>query len=78
MVSNKRRVANKRRVWKKNQNLINVGSGTNAGPEIFVRLNQEIVENCHSFRFSAKFSMTFSKIKKNCPYHACITPLEIY
>ena len=26
-VSNKRRVANKRRVWKKYQNLINVGSG---------------------------------------------------
>ena len=63
MVSNKRRVANKRRVWKKFQNLINVGSGTNTGPGIFVRLNQEIVENCHFFRFSAKFSMIFFKNK---------------
>ena len=41
-VSNKRRVANKRRVWKKYQNLINVGSGTNGGPGIFIRLNKEI------------------------------------
>ena len=48
-VSNKRRVANKRRVWKKIQNLINVGSGTNAEPGIFVRLIKEIVENCHFF-----------------------------
>ena len=55
MVSNKRRVANKRRVWKKIQNLINVGSGTNTEAGIFVRLNQEIVENCQFFRFSAKF-----------------------
>ena len=43
-LSNKRRVANKRRVWKKCQsrllglNPINEGSGTNGRPGIFVRL----------------------------------------
>ena len=62
-LSNKRRAANKRRVWKKHQNLINVGSGTNAGPGIFVRLNKEIAENSHFFRFSPKFSMIFFKNK---------------
>ena len=62
-VSNKRRVANKRRVWKKYQNQINVGSGTNVGPGIFVRLNKEIGENSHFFRFSPKFSMIFFKNK---------------
>ena len=62
-VSNKHRVANKRRVWKKYQNLINVGSGTNGGPGIFVRLNKEIAENSHFFRFSPKFSMIFFKNK---------------
>jgi len=41
-VSNKHRVANKRRVWKKYQNQINVGSGTNGGPRIFARLNKVI------------------------------------
>ena len=62
-VSNKRRVANKRRVWKKYQNLINVVSGTNVGAGIFVRLNKEIAENSHFFRFSPKFSMIFFKNK---------------
>ena len=62
-VSNKRRVANKRRVWKKCQNLINVGSGTNVRPGIFVRLNKEIDENRPFFRFSPKFSMIFFKDK---------------
>ena len=62
-VSNKRRVANKRRVWKKYQNLISVGSGTNGGPGIFVRVNKEIAENSHFFRFSPKFSMIFFKNK---------------
>ena len=62
-VSNKRRVANKRRVWKKYQNLIKVGSGTNGGPGIFVRLNKEIAENSHFFQFSPKFSMIFFKNK---------------
>ena len=58
-LSNKRRVGNKCRVWKKYQNLIDVGSGTNGGPGIFVRLNKEIAENSHFFRFSPKFSMIF-------------------
>ena len=31
-LSNKRRVANKRKVWKKYQKLSNEGSGTNGGP----------------------------------------------
>ena len=62
-VSNKRRVGNKRRVWKKYQNLINVRSGTNGGPAIFIRLNKEIAENIHFFRFSPKFSMIFFKNK---------------
>ena len=62
-LSNKRRVPNKRRVWKKYQNLINVGSGTNGGPGIFARLNKEIAENSHFFRFSPKFSMIFFKNK---------------
>ena len=56
-ICNKRRVANKRRVLKKYQNLINVGPG------IFVRLNKEIAENSHFFRFSPKFSMIFFKNK---------------
>ena len=62
--SNKRRVANKCRVWNKYQNPINVGSGTNAWPGIFVRFNKETVKNCQFFRFSPKFSMIFSKIHK--------------
>ena len=37
-VSNKRMVANKRRVWKQYQKLMNEGSGTNGGPGIFVTL----------------------------------------
>ena len=61
-VSNKRRVANKRRVWKKYQNLINVGSGTNEGPVIFVRLNKEIAENSHFFSiFTQIFNDFFQK-----------------
>ena len=40
-LSNKRRVANKRRVWKKYLNLINVGSVTNEGPGIFVQQNKD-------------------------------------
>ena len=66
-VSNKRRVANKRRVWKKYQNLINVESGTNGGPGIFVRLNKEIVENSHFFRF-------FSKVNKRRVWNNCVGP----
>ena len=54
-VSNKRRVANKRRVWKKYQNLINVGSGTNGGLGIFVRLSKEIAENSQIFDFHPNF-----------------------
>ena len=42
-LSNKRRVANKRRVWKKHQNLINVGSGTNGGAWNFCKIKQR---NC--------------------------------
>ena len=38
-LSNKRRVANNRRVWKKYLNLRNEGSGTNEGPGIFVTLH---------------------------------------
>ena len=41
IISDKRRVANNRRVWKKYLNLINEGSGTNGGPEIFVTLYKE-------------------------------------
>ena len=74
-VSNKRRVANKRRVWKKYQNLINVGSGINVGPGIFVRLNKEIAENSHFFRFSPKFSMIFfSKMNKRRVWINCVGP----
>ena len=73
-VSEKRRVANKRRVWKKIQKLINVGSRFNAGTGIFVRLNKEIVENCHFFRFSPKFSMIFSKINKRRVWNNCVGP----
>ena len=50
-------VANKHRVWKKYQNLINEGSGTNGGPGIFVTLYKEAFENSHFFRFSPNFSM---------------------
>ena len=35
-LSNKRRVANNRRVWKEYPNLINEGSGTNGGSGIFL------------------------------------------
>ena len=37
-LSNKRRVANNRRVWKKYLNLIDEGSGTSEGPGIFETL----------------------------------------
>ena len=57
-VSNKRRAANKRRFWKKYQNLIN---GTNGGPEIFVTLFKEVFENRHFFQVSTNYSMTFFK-----------------
>ena len=53
--SNKRRVANKRMFWKRIQNLKNVGSGTNAGTEIFVRLNKETVKKSHFFDFHQNF-----------------------
>ena len=43
------RVANKRRVWKKNLNLINEGSGTNGGPGIFVTLYKEAFEISHEW-----------------------------
>ena len=62
-LSNKRRVANKRRVWKKFQNLINEGSGTNGGPGIFVTLYKEVFENSHFFRFLPNFSMIFFENK---------------
>ena len=54
-LSNKRRLANKRMVWKKCQNLINEGSGTNEGPEIFVTLYKEVFENSHFFDFHPIF-----------------------
>ena len=73
-VSNKRRVANKSRVWKKYQNLINTGSGTNGGPGIFVRLNKEIAENSHFFRFAPIFSMTFEKMNKRRVWNNCVGP----
>ena len=63
-LSNKRRVANKRRVWKKYQNLINVRSGTNGGPGIFARLNKEIAVKRHFFLCLPKFSMSLSRINK--------------
>ena len=44
-LSNKRGVANNRRVWRKYLNLINKGSGTNEWPEIFVTLYEEAFEN---------------------------------
>ena len=48
-LSNKRWVANNRRVWKKYLNLINKGSGTNGGPGIFATLYKEAFENSHLF-----------------------------
>ena len=42
--SNKRRVANNSRVWKKHLNLINERSGTNEWPGIFVTLYEEAFE----------------------------------
>ena len=73
-VSNKRRVANKRRVWKKYQKLINVGSETNGGSGIFIRLNKEIAENSHFFRFSPKFSMIFFEKNKHRVWNNCVGP----
>ena len=63
-LSNKRRVANKRRVWKKYQNLINEAPGTTGGPGSFVTLSKEVFENSYFFRFLSNFLMTFSKINK--------------
>ena len=62
-LSNKRRVANNRRVWKIYLNLINDGSGTNGGPGIFVTLYKKDFENSHFLRFSTNFSLTFFKNK---------------
>ena len=65
-LSNKRRVANDHRVWKKTfkPTLINEGSGTNGGPGIFVTLlYKEAFENSYFFRFSANFSLIFFKDK---------------
>ena len=62
-LSNKRRVANNRRVWKNYQNQINAGSKTNVGHGIFVRLNKEMAEISHFFLFSPKFSIIFFKNK---------------
>ena len=50
-LSNKRRVANKHSVWKKYQNLINEGSGTNGGPGFSLTLYKEVFENSQFFRF---------------------------
>ena len=60
-LSNKRRVANNRIVWKKYINLINEGSGTNGGPGSFVTLNRVAFEISNFFRFSTNFSMVFYK-----------------
>ena len=62
-LSNKRRVANERRVWKKYQNLINEGSGIYGGPGVFVTLYKEVFENSQFFRFSPNFSVIFFKNK---------------
>ena len=64
-VSNKRRVANKRRVWKKYQNLINEGSRTNGGPGIFATLYKEVFENSHFISiFNQFFKDFFKKLNK--------------
>ena len=62
-LSKKRRVAKNRRVWKKNLNLINEGSGTNGGPGIFVTLYEEAFQNSQFFQFSHNHSMNFFKNK---------------
>ena len=51
-VSNKCSVANKHRVWKKYQNLINVGSGTNRGPGI---LTEKLLKIATFFDFHSNF-----------------------
>ena len=74
-LSNKRRVANNRRVWKKYLNLINEGSGTNGGPGIFVTLCKEAFDNSHFIRFSPHFfNDFFSKIYKRRVFHNCVGP----
>ena len=64
-VSIKRRVANKRRFWKRYLKLISVGSGlelTKGLEFIFVTLCcKEALENSKFFRFSPNFSMFFLK-----------------
>ena len=60
-LSNKRRVANNRRVWKKYLNLINEGSATNGGPGILVTLYKVAFEISHLIRFSTNLSMIFLK-----------------
>ena len=54
-LSNKRKVANNRRVWKKYLNLINEGSGTNGGPGIFETQYKETFENSHFLSFLPNF-----------------------
>ena len=48
-LSNKRRVANNRRVWKQYLNLINEGSGTKRGPGTLVTLFKKAFENSPFF-----------------------------
>ena len=74
-LSNKRRVANNRRVWKQYLNLINEGSGTNGGPGIFVTLHKEAFEkNLPSFDFLLIFQGFFSKIYKRRVFNNCVGP----
>ena len=70
-LSNKRWVANKRRVWKKYQNLINKWSGTNRGHLIFVTLYKEVFKNSHFFHM---FQWLFSKINKRRFFNNCLGP----
>ena len=60
---NKRRVANKRRVWKKYINLINK-----------VMLYEEAFENCQFFDFHPIFHWFFSKMNKRRVFNNCVGP----
>ena len=58
-LSNKRMVANKRRVWKKYLNLINEGSGTNG--EFLQRYIKELLKIVTLFDFHPIFQLFFQK-----------------
>ena len=73
-LSNKRRVANNRRVWKKYLNLINQGFGTNEGPGIFVTLYEEAFEIRQFFSIFTQFFNVFSKINKRRVFNNCVGP----